>query len=109
MSLEIIGLAVMRYIRFPLSLWQAGDLLHERDVDIRHEIVSARWNRFGSMFAAEIRTHRTSGDRSLAQQSSHEFPSAVPVARLRDGKFQAFKSLQKLTSTRSSIHNHFNQ
>ena len=46
------------YVRFPLSLRQVEDLLHERGVDIRHETVRAWWNRFGSMFAAEIRKRR---------------------------------------------------
>ena len=30
---EVIRLAVMMYIRFPLSLWQVEDLLHERGID----------------------------------------------------------------------------
>ena len=36
-SPEIIRLAVMLYIRFPLSLRNAEDLLHERGIDIIHE------------------------------------------------------------------------
>jgi putative transposase len=36
-SPEVIGLAVMLYIRFPLSLRNAEDLLHERGIDISHE------------------------------------------------------------------------
>ena len=57
-SSEIIRLAVMMYVRFPLSLRQVEDLLHERGVDISHETVRAWWNRFGPMFAAEIRKRR---------------------------------------------------
>ena len=48
---EVIRLAVMMYIRFPLSPRQVEDLLHERGIDIRHEMVRAWWNRFGPMFA----------------------------------------------------------
>ncbi len=48
----------MMYVRFPLSLRQVEDLLHERGVDISHEAVRAWWNRFGPMFAAEIRKRR---------------------------------------------------
>ena len=48
----------MMYIRYPLSLRQVEDLLHERGVDISHETVRAWWNRFGPMFAAEIRKRR---------------------------------------------------
>jgi putative transposase len=36
-SPEIIRLAVMMYIRFPLSLRNVEDLLHERGIDITHE------------------------------------------------------------------------
>ncbi|MHA1566534.1 MAG: IS6 family transposase [Alphaproteobacteria bacterium] len=57
-SPEIIRLAVMMYVRFPLSLRQVEDLLHERGVDISHETVRAWWDRFGPMFAAEIRKRR---------------------------------------------------
>jgi putative transposase len=57
-SPEIIRLAVMMYVRFPLSLRRVEDLLHERGVDISHETVRAWWNRFGPMFAAEIRKRR---------------------------------------------------
>jgi putative transposase len=35
-SPEIIRLAVMLYIRFPLSLLNVEDLLHERGIEIRH-------------------------------------------------------------------------
>ena len=38
---EVIRLAVMMYIRFPLSPRQVEDLLHERGIDIRHETVRA--------------------------------------------------------------------
>ena len=57
-SPEIIRLAVMLYIRFPLSLRNVEDLLHERGVEISHETVRYWWNRFGPMFAAEIRSKR---------------------------------------------------
>ena len=57
-SPEIIRLAVMMYIRFPLSLRQVEDLLHERGIDICHETVRFWWNRFGPLFASEIRRRR---------------------------------------------------
>jgi hypothetical protein len=38
-SPEIIRLAVMMYVRFPLSLRNVGDLLHERGIEICHETV----------------------------------------------------------------------
>jgi len=57
-SPEIIRLAVMLYVRFPLSLRNVEDLLHERGIDISHETVRFWWNRFGPIFAAEIRRNR---------------------------------------------------
>ena len=60
-SPEIIRLAVMMYIRFPLSLRNVEDLLHERGIDISHETVRFWWNRFGPMFAAEIRRNGSVG------------------------------------------------
>jgi putative transposase len=57
-SPEIIRLAVMMYVRFPRSLRNVEDLLHERGIEISHETVRFWWNRFGPMFAAEIRRKR---------------------------------------------------
>ena len=57
-SPEIIRLAVMLYVRYPLSLRNVEDLLHERGIDVSHETVRFWWNRFGPMFAAEIRRKR---------------------------------------------------
>ena len=54
-SPEVIGLAVMMYIRYPLSLRQVEDIMLERGIDICHEPVRYWWNRFGPMFAGEIR------------------------------------------------------
>ncbi|MEP1649525.1 MAG: IS6 family transposase [Paracoccaceae bacterium] len=63
-SPEIIRLAVMLYIRFPLSLRNVEDLLHERGVEISHETVRFWWNRFGPMFASEIKKRRIQGMKS---------------------------------------------
>ena len=43
------------YVRYPLSLRQVEDILFERGIDISHETIRYWWNRFGPMFAAEIR------------------------------------------------------
>ena len=63
-SPEIIRLAVMMYIRFPLSLRNVEDLLLERGIDICHETIRFWWHRFGPFFAAEIRKRRVAGLRS---------------------------------------------
>jgi len=57
-SPEIIRLAVMMYVRFPLSLRNVEDLLHERGIDICHETVRYWWNKFGPLFAGEISKKR---------------------------------------------------
>ncbi len=63
-SPEIIRLAVMMYVRFPPSLRNVEDLLHERGVEISHETVRLWWHRFGPMFAAKIRKRRIEGIKS---------------------------------------------
>ena len=70
-SPEVIRLAVMIYIRFPLSLRNVEDLLHERGIDISHETVRFWWNRFGPMFAAEIRENRISRMRAYSNWQWH--------------------------------------
>lgn len=50
----------MMYVRFPLSLRNVEDLLFERGIDVCHETVRLWWNRFGPMFAADIRRQRVS-------------------------------------------------
>ena len=57
-SPEVIRLVVMMYVRYPLSLRNVEDLLHERGIDICHETVRLWWTRFESMFATEIRRKR---------------------------------------------------
>jgi putative transposase len=57
-SPEIIRLAVMLDIWFPLSLRNVEDMLHERGIEVSHESVRFWWNRFGPIFAAEIRQRR---------------------------------------------------
>ena len=48
-SPAIIQLAVMMYVRYPLSLRQVEDLLHERGIDVSYEAIRFWWNRIGSM------------------------------------------------------------
>ncbi|RVQ65011.1 IS6 family transposase [Croceicoccus ponticola] len=59
-SPEVIRLVVMMYVRFPLSLRNVEDLLFERGIDLCHETVRLWWNRFGPLFAADIRRQRVS-------------------------------------------------
>lgn len=57
-SPEIIRLLVLMYVRFPLSLRDVEDLPAERGIDVCHETVRFWWNRFGPLFASDIRRQR---------------------------------------------------
>ena len=70
-SPEITQLEVMLYVRFPLSLRNVEDLLHERGIDISHESVRSWWNRFGPVFAADIRKNRISRMRAYSNWQWH--------------------------------------
>ena len=70
-SPEVIRMAVMLYIRYPLSLRNVEDLLFERGYEISHETVRFWWNRFGPMFAAEIRKKRVQRMRQFTHWRWH--------------------------------------
>src|ERR1700691_5926082 len=70
-SPEVIRLVVMMYVRYPLSLRNVEDLLAERGIEISHETVRFWWNRFGPIFAAEIRKRRVAHMRSYPQWRWH--------------------------------------
>lgn len=61
----------MLYVRFPLSLRNVEDLLFKRGVDICHETARFWWNRFGPMFAAEIRRQRVNRMRGFRNWRWH--------------------------------------
>jgi putative transposase len=70
-SPEVIRLVVMMYVKYPLSLRNVEDLLHERGIDVCYETVRFWWNRFGPMFAAEIRRKRVDYMRSHTHWKWH--------------------------------------
>ena len=70
-SLKVIRLTVMMCIRYPLSLRQIEDILFERGIDISYETVRAWWNRFGPMFAAEIKKTRIAAHQNWSQWRWH--------------------------------------
>ena len=120
-SPEIIRLTVMMYVRFPLSLRNVEDLLHERGIDVSHETVRFWWNRFGPMFAAEIKKRRIEGMRSrhwrwhldemfvkingethyLWRAVDHEGEVLEAVVTKRRDKAAALKLLKKLLKRHS--------
>ncbi len=58
-SPEIIKLAIMYYVRYPLSLRNIEDILHERGIDICHETIRYWWNKLGPVVAKELKKKRT--------------------------------------------------
>ena len=68
---EIIQLADLIYVRFPLSLRNVEDLLHERGIDVCHESVRLWVDRFGTHFAGKIRRQRASYMRQVTQWQWH--------------------------------------
>lgn len=64
-------LSVMMYVRYALSLRNLKDLLHERGIHITHEAVRLWWNRFGTIFAAQIRRHRVQAMRIFRHPRLH--------------------------------------
>ena len=74
-SPEIIKLAIMYYVRFPLSLRNVEDILHMRGIDICHETVRYWWNKLGPSVAKELKKKkelmlRQSGDGIWMKSSS---------------------------------------
>ena len=115
-SPEIIKLAVMYYIRFPLSLRQVEYILHEHGIDICHETIRFWWNRFGPVFAKNIRKRKAnfyslwrwhidevfvkvSGKQHyLWRAIDHEGTVLECVVTKRRDRRAAFKTLKKLLS-----------
>jgi putative transposase len=79
-SRQVIQLAVMMYIRYPLSLRNVEDLLHERGIDVCHESVQLWVDRFGSFFGSMIRKRRAHGMRRVTQWRWHLDELFVKIA-----------------------------
>jgi putative transposase len=58
-------------VPFSISCRNVEDRLHERGIEISHETVRFWWNRFGPMFAAEIRRNRVSRMRAYSNLQWH--------------------------------------
>lgn len=48
----------MYYVRYPLSLRQVEDILHERGIDICHETVRYCWHKLGPVLSKEMKKKR---------------------------------------------------
>ena len=62
---------VVMYVRYPLSLRNVEDLLHEHGIDISHETVRLWWNRFGPLMASDIGRQRVSRMRGFRHWRWH--------------------------------------
>ena len=118
----IIKLAVVYYIRFPLSLRQVEDILHERGINVCHETIRFWWNRFGPILAKDInrkRARRHSNWRwhidevfvkingkqhYLWRAIDHEGTVLESVVTKRRDRRAALKTLRKLLSKYGSPH-----
>jgi putative transposase len=81
----VIRLVMMMYVRFPLSLRKVEDLPFERGIDISHETVRQWRNRFGPIFAGDVRAQPVSRMRGFRHRGSHlnEFSGLVKQSVLR--------------------------
>ncbi len=90
------GAGAIHIICFPLSLRNVEDLLHERGIDVSHETIRFWWNRFGPMFAAELRRKRAKGMRLLPQWQWHLDEVFVKINGVTSGALlTALKFLRK--------------
>ena len=77
------------WVRYPLSLCNIEDFLHARGIDISPETVRFWWNRFGPMFAAEIRPRRVDQMRALPHWRWHPDEVFVKINCKRHYLWQA--------------------
>lgn len=82
-SREVIQLAVMMYVRFPLSLRNVEGLLHERGIDVCCESIRLWVDRFGPVFAKQIRSRRSAYLRQHTQWQWHLDEVFVKINRLQ--------------------------
>ena len=68
---KVSHLVVLMCARFPLSLSSVEDLLFQRGIDLCQETVRFWWNRFGPMFAGDIRRQRVNAVRGVRHWRWH--------------------------------------
>jgi transposase-like protein len=89
-SPEVIRLVVLMYVKYPLSLRNVDDILAEREIDISQETVRFWWNRFGPMFAGQIRKTR------LARMRGYEGEVLESMVTAKRDKAAALKFLKRI-------------
>jgi putative transposase len=108
----VILVAVMTCVRFPPSPRQVEYLLFERGMDICHETAWFWWNRFGPLFAAEIRNRRVRNNRCYSRRRwlDDRVENSHSPFRRREramAKFRDVETLMKFAAVHASTHNHF--
>ena len=110
-SLEAIGLTVMMYVRYPLSLRQVEDLLFLRRAMKRYGqprvIVTDRLR----SYRAAMNVIGNAADQECGRWLNNRAENSHQPFRRWEGamsKFRDVKTLQKFASIHASIHNHFN-
>ena len=94
---EVIRLVVLMHVRFSLSLRNVEDLLFERGIDVCHETVRLWWNRFGPMFAADIRRQRGSRMKGFRHWRAvdHEGEVLEKLRHQKTGQIRGFAVLEE--------------
>ena len=87
----------MMYVRFPLSLRNVEDLLHERGIDICHESVRLWVDRFGSYVSHHIRKRRSEAMRLPSRQWARDvsLPALVNPPAVRSDPIVSVQSIQQ--------------
>ena len=92
---EVIRAAVLLYVKYPLSLRNVEYLLAERGIEISHETVRQWWNRFGPMFASEIKKKRSNARNGMPQWRWHLDEVFVTKRRNRRAALDLLKTLMR--------------
>ena len=119
-SPEVIRLAVLMYVRFPLSLRNVEDLLFERGIDLCHETVKKALKRHGRAekivtdglrsYPAAMRQLGNVDRREMGRWLNNRAENSHLPFRRRERamlRFRQMKALQKFASVHASVHNHF--
>lgn len=84
------------YARVPLSVRNVEDLLFECGIDMLHETARLWWNRFGPLFAGDIRRQRVSGMHGFRHWRWHHL---IDRQTCRERRFAALAEWQALQLT----------
>jgi putative transposase len=102
-------LAVVMYVRFPLSLRNVEDRLRELGIDSRpNTSVTDNLRSYGAAMKEIGNVERQETGRWLNNRAENSHP---PFRRRERAmlRFRRMRTLQKFVAVHASVHNHFNQ